>query len=150
MDVKPKFNPTPSMIQAAETLFLAMAYEQMLRPTVEEYHRKNLKLVGYGHLELKYDWTMPDLTFAEYNALNKASRDEIGLQVDDPEKCPLLVAEHLVSQAQNALIDIMEPLTGLDAHRLLCCGLDKYREYVELTLRLLSPFCKNPLTGEKI
>jgi hypothetical protein len=36
------FQPTAPMIQAAEDLFLAMAFEQSVRPIVEGYQRKIL------------------------------------------------------------------------------------------------------------
>lgn len=43
-------------------------------------------------------------------------------------------------QAKKALIDAMEPITGVTHHQLLCAGLGTLDECVELSLKLLAPY----------
>ena len=38
----PKFTPTPEMIKAAKSVFLAMAHTETVRPIVEGYQRELL------------------------------------------------------------------------------------------------------------
>lgn len=66
--------------------------------------------------------------------------------------CPALTAEHLQSKTEWILIDAAAEMLGENGnfrHQLLCAGLDKYREFIDLTVRLVvnMPGFKNPLTG---
>ena len=85
---------------------------------------------------------MPDEDFAIYDSQCKAARDSAKLFVINPEQCPLLVAESTVTQAQHVLIDSMSGISKLTVSSLLNSGMGNYKQYVELTLRLLAPFVK--------
>lgn len=59
------------------------------------------------------------------------------------EHCPALVAEELQRQATALMIDLAAPFVGFREdkpgemhHRLLCAGLDKRREFVDLLVKL--------------
>lgn len=152
---KPSFVPTAAMISAAESVFLAMAYVQTIRPTVEAY-KGAILAKGQWHVALKYterlggevvtdpkeSYLLGDADFAEYDRQCRAARDQVGIRVDEDAQCPLLVAESLEIEAKHALIDSMTERTGLTVERLLCGGMDSYNEAIELTLRLLAPFVK--------
>ena len=148
------FAATPEMIAAAECVFFSMATEAHVRPIVEGYQKQILEN-GQWHINPKYvgqrgtvdriildprhSYLLSEPDFEAYLQACKRARDAAGLVVDDDEKCPLLVAEDAVRCARRALVDIMEPVTGLSADRLLTAGEAKYMECVELTLRLLAP-----------
>lgn len=144
---KKSFTPCADQVAAAEAVFACMALVATVRPIVEAYQSRILLDLGWGHLPLEQTYTMPDAVFQVYHERCKEARDLAGLVVDDPEFCPLLVAGHLQTKAEHALVDAMEPITHLSFDKLLCSrnGLQNLREYVELTLRLLAPFCKGRL-----
>jgi hypothetical protein len=132
---------TPEIIRAGKTVFLAMAYTQTLKPVVDAYHDKVLREMGYPHLNSKTSYNLPDNVWDEYYKRVKVERDKAGLHVDNDDFCPLLVAENLECKAKRALVDLMEPITGLSADRVLTGGhaLENYDKLVDITLRFLAP-----------
>ena len=144
---KKSFTPAADQVTAAEAVFACMAMVATVRPIVEAYQLRILRDLGWGHLPLGQTYDMPDAVFEVYHQRCCEARDRVGLVVDDPEKCPLLVARHLLILAEHVMVDSMAPITGLTWDKLLCSrnGLHNLREYVDLTLRLLAPFCKNRL-----
>ena len=151
-----KFQPTPTMVTAAQVVFLSMAFVQTIRPIVLKYQTEILAK-GQWHirpefatrlgdtviLDPKDSYLMSDKDFAKYDAQCKLARVNANLHVDKEEHCPLLIAEDLQRQAEHALVAAMMfelPTVTLD--KLLQAGMDKYKEYVDLTLRLLAPFVK--------
>lgn len=132
---------TPEMKQAAKVCFIAMAYRETIRPTVEAYHRRVLNELGYPNLTEKTSYLMPDTTAKIYFARLDEEKEKAGFHGLEPGYCPLLIAETMVRDAEHVLIAAMQPLTKIkDAHQLLCAGLDKYERYIDLTMRLLAPF----------
>jgi len=153
-DIKQKqFKPTKAMIEAAQMVFTTMAMVQTVKPIVRGYQKKVLaehQFIG-GHdetdlhviLDPKESWLLNDNDFKVYLDETNEEREKVGLKVDNPEHCPLLVAEHMQIQAEHLLIDSMEPVTKLKAEDIY--NLDHYKRMVDITLRLLVPFVKNPL-----
>lgn len=151
MDEK-SFQPTPAMVKAAETLFVAMAQVDFLEPIVNGY-KKSILANHQWRISEQYArrrgtevildpesaWLMSDEEFAVYDKLCKEARDAAELYVESPDHCPLLVARHQVSLAQNALVEAMGMTTVDD---LLCSGMERYKKYVDLSLRLLAPFVR--------
>lgn len=148
-----KFTPTPEMVKAAETVFLAMAFVQTIRPVVLKYKTEILaqgqwpiraeyskRLDQRVILEEKESYLMSEAHFAQYDAKCKLARDKAKLHVDNNDQCPLLVAEHLLTQAEHALLDVMQELTKVEKGKVFGLGMAQYRSYLELTLRLLAPF----------
>lgn len=155
-----KFVPTTGMVKAAEAVFMAKALVETIRPLVLAYQTAILA-EGQWHirpdfatrlgaeviLDPKLSYLMSDEDFAEYCAKCKIARDKAKLHVDADDKSPLLVAEHLVMQAQHALIDAMSDVTKIEKDRLLSVGMKEYKQYIDLTLSLLAPFVKNNLAA---
>ena len=144
------------MIDAATCVFMCMAAVQTIRPIVEGYQKEILARHQFkvrdefayrrGEeviLDPKLSYLMPDEDFAIYDAECKAARDAAKLHVENDDFCPLLVAEHELTKAQRLLVDAVEPITGIDHHKLMC-NFTMYPEYIDLTLRLLAPYVKNP------
>lgn len=157
--MKPKFQPTPTMVNAAQTVFTTMAFLQTIQPVVVQYQTEILARGQYRIrpefserlgdeviLDPKQAYLMSDKDFVEYDAQCKLERDLAKLLVDKPEQCPLLVAEDLQRRAEHQLIKAMEPsIIGVDVDKLLSLGQSRYRNFIELTLKLLAPFVKNEL-----
>lgn len=155
-----KFVPTAEMIAAAESVFMAMAMVETIRPIVVGYQTAILA-EGQWHikpefasrlgdeviLDPKHSYLMSEEDFAVYLAQCKIARDKAKLHVDHDENCPLLVAEHLLIQAEHALIDAMSGVTKIAKDGLLSVGMGEYKQYIDLTLRLLAPFVKNNLAA---
>jgi len=142
-----KFKPTTDMIESAKTLLMAMAYVETIAPTVKAYRKKCLDEVkginrydGSIVTDIELDYQLTDEDFQRYLILTKKERDLAGFKVEDDDFCPLLVAEHMVTKAQWALIESMEVITGIKQDKLLCSGMENYKKYIDLTLRLLIPF----------
>lgn len=148
-----KFVPTAAMVDAAEDVFKTMAFLETIRPIVMKYQTEILQQ-GQWRIRPKYadrlgdkvildpkdSYLMSEEDLAVFIDHCKVARDKAGLHVDHDDKCPLLVAEHLLIKAKRALLDVMEPVTRLPADRLLSAGMDKYNSGVELTLQLLASF----------
>ncbi len=141
------FKPTRAMIESAKTLLMAMAYVQTIAPTVKAYRKKALDEIkgtnrydGTVVSDIELDYQLTDEDFQRYLALTKKYRDDEGFKVEDDDFCPLLVAEHMVTKAQWAIIESMEEVTGIKQDKLLCSGMENYKKYIDLTLRLLTPF----------
>lgn len=157
-EMKAKFVPTKTMIRAAEMVFATMAIVGTIRPVVEKYQAEILAR-GQWRVSEKFDGTrmgddevivdpnlsylMAEEDFALYHAQCKEARALANLKVEQEDQCPLLVAEDMQRKAEHALIEAMEPVTGLTVHKLLCAGMAKYKEYVELNLRLMAPFVED-------
>lgn len=156
--MKKKFAPTANMVAVAEAVFKAMAYVDTIRPIVMKYQTEILQQ-GQWHicpkfgdrfgdkviLEPKYSYLMSKEDLAVFIDRCKVARNQAGLHVEHDDQCPLLVAEHLLIRAKRALLDVMEPVTRLQADRLLNAGLDKFESCVEMSLQLLAPFVNSKL-----
>lgn len=153
--VKPE-QITDEMIAAGKTVFIAMAYVETLRPIVRAYQEKVLKRFSFlPNPELEEESNAPILTpgqeylltdedakkvFAAYNE----ERKKAGLKVESEDHCPLCVAEHLLTKAKWALVEALEPLTGL-THDMLMRKYSAYKEYIEISLRMLAPFVETKI-----
>ena len=143
--MEPKdFKPTAEMFNVAQALLQAMAFKETIRPIVEGYEQKILdemrpldRYEGELITDIKYTYMMPDDIFAIYHSRCKAARDAAGLHVEKDDFCPFLVADTFVVDATRALVEIMEPVFKVSHHALLCSGLDKFHEYVDLMLKML-------------
>lgn len=151
------FTPTKDQIRAAEAVFTAMAFEATVRPIVETYElailekhqfRISRKWVEKGItdrlvLERKDTFLLDDEDAKVYYAECFAARDAAKLAVDDPEHCPLLVAEHLRIKAENALLQAISAIPGLETFASGVMTMEIRKKVVDLSLGMLSPFCGN-------
>lgn len=162
------FTPTADMISAAKAVFMAMAYTGTVREVIEPIQFRLLQENNYKNdltrfarneedilymkqrhgeycrtwddLWLLFDEDMSDLMIKahyEYTQVLKFKVPEVGY-------CPLLMAESLERDAKRLLIETMHPVTGLSPDDILCGrnALENYKKLVELSLRLLAPYCK--------
>lgn len=153
--MKQEFVPTPEMIKAAEDLFVAMAKQQLIEPVVTAY---KVQILKEGNWNIAAKWAerlgqqvildpnnaylLEPADFSTYDIKCRKARDAANLVVDADDKCPLLVANTRLMEAERRLCDVMEPISNLSHHRLLCSGMPKLKEAVELYLQLLSPFVR--------
>lgn len=157
------FNPTQEMKQAAETVFLAMAWTQTVEPVVKGYQQKilndyvfnyALEWVERGEKEgritnIRDTYLMTNEDFKRYMHLQNIERKKAGLHVENEEFCPLLVAESLERDAKREMVKTMECVTGITCDQ-LTMNLERYRKYVELTLQLLAPFVESKKALQRI
>jgi hypothetical protein len=152
------FTPTQPMIKSAETVFLAMAMVQAIRPVVLKYQTEILaegkwcvrdefsdKPVNEVIIDPKRAWLMSDENFAVYDGKCKAARKAAGLLVDDEDKCPLLVSEHELISAETALAVALESVSPLSAEMLDSFGGQRRKDAVDLMLRLMAPYVRDDL-----
>jgi hypothetical protein len=144
--------PNSDVVTATETLLLAQAWVDTVKPIVTAYQIKVLasmnartekqhrKYDDYIILDPERTYLMGEDDFQTYITLTRIEQDKAGLVTESRDFCPLLVAESLLSDAQNALVDILEPITGLSAHLLICNGMKVYRQYLEICLSWLARF----------
>lgn len=154
------FKPTAEMIAAAEAVFVAVAFEQTIRPIVQGYKRKILderewhmspdtlagtrrtgdKPIDTRITDIRYAWLMSDADFAEYARLCNAARITANLVVESDAHCPLGVAEEITRQAKRRLAVAMAGVSGVDPETIRTMRMEEYEHFVDLTLRLLAPF----------
>ena len=156
-----KFTPTEEMISAAKAVFQAMAFVETIRPIVMQYQteilaenkwrispefaKPSFRAIYEDEVitDPKNSYLMSAEDFKEYSLKCKIARDKANLRVTENRFCPLLEAEHLLVQAKHALIDVMAETTKIQSQDILRSGMDKYNQYIDLTLRLLAPFVQN-------
>ena len=144
-------------VPVARAVFVAMAFVETIRPVVEGYQREILTAIkpkmakhwveDHGmEQRIITDPTdthyMEDGDFDEY--IEGCHREALkhGFKVPEKGSCPLLIAEHNLTKAQQLLIEVMEPITGIKHSDLFHHGMDDYNHYIDLTLRWLAPKCK--------
>ena len=160
------FTPTQEMIEAAETVFLAMAYEETVRPIVQAIQQKHLDEMKIQTYMEKYDWTGRDWDGKNkpitkwgdlYNAKDEDFNEIYRRCYQDYLKhwpdlkydyCPLLMAESQRRDAQRELGRVVGPATGLDYSKII--RLEHYRKADELNLKLMAPFVDKDKTLSKV
>lgn len=149
------FKPTDEMVHAAKAVFICMAAVETVRPVVEGYQKNILAFWKFQPakewrknesnepiLEPNRAYLLSENDFRLYMADIRDEQKKAGLKTDNPDNCPLLVAESGLRKAKAVLIDVMEPMTGFTVDKMLCAGMEVYDKYIELTLRLLAPYVK--------
>lgn len=149
------FNPnmiTDAMKQNCKTVFLTMAYTETIRPIVEGYQKE---ILNFFEWKIDKQWVekgmedqiirdpdkaylLSDEDFKSYLAHCNIARKKANLHVDNPEFCPLLVAESLQNDAERLFIDSMEPITGLKAKDIIL--LKHRKQLLDICLRLVVRF----------
>lgn len=174
MNTQTKFNATQGQKDAANTLVVAMAYTQTVRPVIKKIesdlfekhkYRWDLDKVCGGVEKQKRDiieftnkygefckdesmaYLISDKDFAHYLTEKHHKVVNAGFNVEYGY-CPLLIAEDLERKARRLLIDEMQPITGLkfDDFFSTTKWAENMNKYIDLTMRLLSPYLKNTLS----
>lgn len=148
---KMKFKPSNTMIGAVEALLMAKAHVELTRERVVPIQKAMLALVkavdketGKPITEAKDGYRMSDEQFKDY--LTEVHHEYIkeGFNVKQ-DYCPLLIAEDLERQAKHALILAMnaqKEFESVTVNGLLCLGIAKYEQFIDLCIKLIVPFVK--------
>jgi len=151
---------TPEVVQAGYAYIAALAFTKTIAEIVNPIEAEVLAdFELFNDLSVKHGLDRQRIT--DPNDLYLSEDEEVGLEYyaavdqrlraagvkpDDmpAEHCPLLVAEHEQTKAEWALIEAAAKMLGDDDpkgfnHRLLCQehGLEKRREFIELTAKLV-------------
>ncbi|WP_341744703.1 hypothetical protein [Azonexus hydrophilus] len=151
------FQPSPELVAIGESLLLATAHEDYVRPIVERYEEKILEAsqfridphwIEHGVadqiiLDRKKTMLLSSQDAKTFFAATFKARDEAGLKVSRPDNCPLLEAENLRIAAENILISEIGKLPGLEKLASGILTLDQRKRVIDLALRLLAPFMSN-------
>lgn len=164
--IREKFNPSPAQINAAEVVFLAMAHLALVKPIVEAYQRvilarhqwpvaplmRSLDRLSAPEVVLdpKHSYLLSAAHSGIYFRECRKAREAAGLTVEDVDHCPALVAEEDLRKAKRALVDSLAPITGIGAKEIIEKNFSKYEDFVELSLKLMSPFCNPQQRLERI
>lgn len=160
---RPQFAPTPEMIAAAESVFLAMTIESATRPVVLSYQKRilaerewhsdpamsNAPGIPERITDPRYAWVMASDDFRLYRKRCNEERIAANLPAETDDHCPLLVAENTTRIAKKVLLDAMACITKIDGATAASMNAADYDHFVDLTLRLLAPFVKNVLASPK-
>jgi hypothetical protein len=124
---------------SVNAVLMATAYAQAMRERCDKIQRRLLASGRYGgDGEPKYTYLLPDEAAARYFADLDAAYREAGYTDLEPGHCPALIAESLQRDAERALIEAAEEFfPGVTLHKLLCAGLDKHREFLDLLIKLV-------------
>jgi len=157
-----------------DAYLMAKAYAELQREKVDAIQRRLLDATEYypdrtlGRRGItkreritdpKSTWLMSDTDSNKYLTDLRNELTAAGYTIEDiPDQpywiytCPALSAETLQIDAERALIHQAGELLNCGPdfyHRLLCAGLDKLHEFVDLCVKMVvnAPGYKNPLTG---
>lgn len=157
------YTPKPEQVKAAQSLMLAMAYRDLVEPIVTAYQTEILVRHQWpkaecwrgsedepkraGHAEwfaqpvLSPDdtWLLSDEHFAQYLAECLKAQAEARLVTPTDDHCPKLVARAQVLKAQQDLVAVMEPVSGITWDKLMR-KVSEIPACIDLYLRLLAPF----------
>jgi len=137
---------TPELIAAVKLYCVAKAMTSTIRPIIEGYQRKILYILqpidqhdGKIITEPKNSYAMSDEDFALYTRDCKEEQQKAGLKTDNPERCPLLVAEYNQMNAEHLILERAEYITHVTRDQLLCHhpGVETMHKMTELIIGLV-------------
>ncbi|KIM08353.1 MAG: hypothetical protein KU29_04525 [Sulfurovum sp. FS06-10] len=155
-----KFKPTQEMIDAAGKVFFCMTHIMTIEPIIKSLEEKLL-----AEMQLK-EVRNPDKVISDSKNLYLISDEDAELYCEayssvlskngyqefaKDGRCPLLVAKHALTLAENHLIEVMEPITKTNIELLISSGafLENWAKLIDLTLKLLAPFVDSKAILEK-
>jgi len=147
MSEQTDFRPTNEMITTALEIFRAKATIRVLKPIVNEYHRRALRVIGAQNddgeiiTDPEHAWTICDEQAQTYYDLLDQYKAVAGFDLP-PGYCPLLIIEDVKRRAERRLMGLMEPITHIPTTEII--RLEDRKQYLDLTLRLLAPFVEAP------
>jgi hypothetical protein len=167
---------TPAVKSAVNAYLMARTHAELQREKIDKIQRRLLATADYfpdpelvGRREMsgpikdpKFTYLLKEDEFADYLTDLKQELVKAGYEIKhtegEPEhsyNCPALTAENLQTKAEWILVDASAEMLGEKddfRNRLLCAGLDKYRQFIDLTVKLVvsQPDFRNPLTQEVV
>jgi hypothetical protein len=165
--------PPASLVHAAKLVFIAMAYEQSIRPKIEKIQkdlmdsmdiryvdklegmRGKLPQEGQKMTDKDHLYMASDADAAAYFTAMDAAYKAAGFMDLKPGYCPLLIAEHTVGEAKQLLVKEATAWStiakmGMTAERIESASLESYKQFVDLILRMLAPMVKMEGTSQDI
>ncbi len=153
--MKPQANkPSEGLIKAAGLVFLAMTYEETIRPQIEAIQQK---LINFWKFEPAPMWkertaegqpttiTQWKHAYLIDDADAKILYDEYDIEIKKagytvkPRYCPLLIAEDNTRTAKKLLIEEAQYITGLTVEQ-ATRSMKSYKQLVDITLKYCAPF----------
>lgn len=159
--------PSKQLIEACETYFVAKAYEDTIRPTVNEIKNEIINFFKFkvspewvekGRPEYitdhKYSYLMNDQDSNIYfrECYEKNIEAGFGHLLGDTyelneTKCPLLIAEATTREASWLIMDLVSEDYKMNFKN--CYNLKIRDQVLELTLQLCAPYIKTETTLKK-
>lgn len=165
---------SPAMVSAVNALLMAKARAQLIRQQVDTVERAVLeqcpltnglevehgeparKIIEPRHVYLCTDRPLLDEYYGEVS--HRLRKEGIKPDTMPDEHCPALVAENLELECEWLLLDVAAEIMDFREggkelnHRLLCLGLEKRAEFIDLWVKLVVnlPGYRNPLTGASV
>jgi hypothetical protein len=151
--------PTKDLISATETVFIAMAHTELIRPVVEGYQKELLKFWKFNIAEKWIDtgmkpgiitdpekaYLMDNEDFQIYLKELHQKHIENGFKVK-MNYCPLLIAESTERDAKHLMLECAEYMTKINPSEVFSVKIKE--KLTELTLRFIAPFIDN--TNDKV
>jgi len=154
--------PTQALKSSVNSYLMARVHAELQREKVDKIQRHLLESTSYfADAELtgrrglpteritdpKLTYLMKDDESVDYLLDLKAELIKAGYEIKsvegEPEHhyfCPALVAENLQNETEHLVIDSMAEMLGEGddfRHKLLCAGLDKYKEFLDLAVKFV-------------
>lgn len=131
-----------ALITPVNAVLLAQVYHEVTRERCEAIQRRLLATGKYGPCrDPRKTWLPKEdggVDGKEYYADLDAAYREAGYVDLSPGYCPALIAEDLLRVARRTLVECaQEFFPGITPDRLLCAGLAKYDEFIELLIKLV-------------
>lgn len=147
---------TPKMVAAAESLFVAKALEETIRPVVEGFEQeilsrlqlrtdKRYAIHGIDRvvLDRKHTYLLAPDDLAIFLEETFSAAKKANLKVASPENCPLLEAEYVRMKKENELLEALGQHPSLGSFKnFRSMSLEARAQAIELSLRLLAPFVR--------
>jgi hypothetical protein len=166
---------TPAVKSAVNAYLMARTHAELLREKVDKIEREILESGSYfsgpllaGHAMTKRitepseSYLLKESDATDYLLDVKAALIKAGYKIEtcpgEPEHyyfCPALTAESLQTTTEHLIIESGAEMLGENAkdfaNRLLCAGMDKYKQFIDLCVKLVVnlPDFKNPLPPER-
>jgi len=160
---------TPGVKSAVNAYLMARVYAETIREEVDEVYKETLgifplytdaftrhnqkveRILDVNRMYLSKDEETCKNVYTDANFQLRKRGIKPDVMSDD--ECPALVAENIQLKTQWLICDTAAEMMGLDFdgkelnHRLLCMGLEKYKEFIDLIVGLVVnlPGFKNPL-----
>ena len=154
------FKPTQEMIDAAGKVFFCMTHLMTIEPIIKTLEEKLLV-----DMQLK-EARNPNKSIVDSKDVYLASEKDAELYCETYSsvlskngyeefakdgRCPLLVAKHALTLAENHLINVMEPISKISYDMLYDSSdfLADRKSLIDLNLKLLAPFVDSKSILEK-
>lgn len=141
---------TPAVVSYVRAYLMARAYAETMTERVDAVYRSILqecpvyadrvgcngeRITESKRLFLATDTARVADCHAEANKRLRAAKIKPADMLDD--YCPALVAQDLQRKTERLLVDEAGKPFGITADKLLCAGLDAWKEFIKLTVSLV-------------